>query len=120
MEYLYIISCPITNFVIYVGKTNNPRFRWGCHKRADGKHPIGLWCKAMISIGLHPIFKIHSEFEFLHNEEDLLIDHYRSLGMATFNRTTTWRGAKTRPYKRHFGYIQKKESVLWYRSLFRG
>lgn len=103
MEYVYTIRCPLTDFVVYVGKTKNLRHRFGCHKRASDKtSEVGRWCKAMLSIGLEPNFNIEREVEYVCQEEDLLIDFYRSIGMATFNRTTTYFGIKSRPYKRFF------------------
>ena len=119
-ECVYTISCPITGFVVYVDKTNNPRHRWSCHKNANGSSPVGKWCKAMISIGFMPVFKIAVELDvYVHDEEDILIDHYRGLGMATFNRTITVFGQKTKPYKTFFGKrIYSSAPPNYYRDLF--
>ena len=45
---------------------------------------IGYWCKAMISIGLTPVFKIECQYEILSvrnysSEEDFFIDKYKNI-----------------------------------------
>lgn len=71
---------------MYIGKSNNPRTRFGCHRRGDGYTLIGKWCKAMHSIGLNPIYKvIDMSYGDIHKMEMDYIFHFKYLGQAFFN-----------------------------------
>jgi|GEM_PF-7064325 len=123
-EYIYTVSCPLTGFVVYVGKSKNPNARLLQHCKS-AKSEVGKWINAIKYIQLEPVFNIiDSTYGNIFKMECYYIDYYRSKGMAIYNHTVTTWFDKTRPCKRYFNdyrYLNTysgKLPISYYKELF--
>lgn len=88
MIYIYTLSHPITKYVYYVGKTNNPHGRYNAHVTDFGKiTPNKYWIKSLVKNGMFPIMDIvdcigDEEWVFW---EKFYIDLYKSWGFELNN-----------------------------------
>lgn len=58
---VYVLLCPETKIVRYVGSTRQARSRKQCHTRqihAVPKTPVEAWTTQMVSAGTPPIFRV--------------------------------------------------------------
>ena len=89
--HIYVLKCPITNEVRYVGKTNNPSERYKNHlnKCRDGGTYKHNWINSLRKIGLKPIFEIIDEVDIKEwkEKEKYYIKHYRDEGCNLVNHT---------------------------------
>jgi len=86
VDYIYAIKCPITNTVVYVGRSCGWEYRKKCHFNPNGKTLVNRWYKAMCSIGHPPIFEvIDATYGDISILEQHYILYYRSIGQALFN-----------------------------------
>ena len=58
--YIYTLTDPRTNQIKYVGKTNNPyyRFRMHIHEAKNGNTYKQNWIKGLLKSNLEPVFEI--------------------------------------------------------------
>jgi len=90
-NYIYCLSHPITNEVVYIGKTKNPKNRYKNHCSKDKNHyatRLSMWKHHLFLDNLKPEFFIIDEFE---SEIDYWEIHYirlfRYLGVNLLNMT---------------------------------
>lgn len=83
--YFYVLKCPISNEVKYVGRTVNPNRRYRQHIYSGSgeghKNKKSAWIKSLLNKKLKPlmdIIEIHEiyEIDFIKNREIELIDEY--------------------------------------------
>jgi len=56
---VYILRCPMTRLVRYVGMTSNPKARAACHiTSCDGSSQKVAWIARLKYLGLKPLFEI--------------------------------------------------------------
>ena len=91
--YIYILLCPASQQVRYVGKTVNPRKRYNNHISPDNNYYVSRWIKKLKSKGLKPIFEIIDEitenWEFW---EQHYISLFKSWGYKLTNLTNGGEG----------------------------
>lgn len=59
MGYIYCLIDPRDWSVFYVGKSENPCFRYGQHCRGkSGSNPVELYRQELADVGLVPIFEV--------------------------------------------------------------
>lgn len=90
-NYIYCLSHPITNEVVYIGKTKNPKKRYKDHCRKDKNRyatKLSMWKHKLFLENLKPSFFIIDEFD---SEIDYWEKHYislfRYLGVNLLNMT---------------------------------
>lgn len=89
--FIYILKCPITDEVRYVGKTNNPNERYKNHLNklhGEGTHKRN-WINSLRNKGLKPIFEIIDvvDIEEWKEKEKYYIKYYRDAGCNLVNYT---------------------------------
>lgn len=57
MIYIYAIICPITDNVVYIGKTSNIKSRFSAHLN-NKKTDVGNWIQELKNNNKLPVFKI--------------------------------------------------------------
>lgn len=106
--YIYVLKCPISKDIRYVGKTISPKRRYNCHlspKKATIKTPIGRWVKKLQKSGLRPIMEILETCESnWESREKYWILFYRGLGKKLCNLTEGGEGV--------CGILRSKETRL--------
>lgn len=89
--YIYIIKCPYTNEIKYVGKTNNPnrRSKNHCNQIKKNRTPINIWENKIITEGKRPIFEILEECdqEIWAEREMFWIKEFKDNGFLLLNST---------------------------------
>ena len=63
VNYIYTITNPKTNHVVYVGKTINPKERFGKHLSYKRDTKISRWIKEIKTQGVTPVFDIIDQTE---------------------------------------------------------
>ena len=82
--YIYVIKCPISHIVVYVGKSINPNFRYTQHSK--GRNPIAIWIRAMFRMGMSPKFElIDCTYGSATKLENQYIKYYSSINQAIHN-----------------------------------
>jgi hypothetical protein len=81
--FIYILKCPKTGDIRYVGKSNNPKHRYNAHMRTDNTascHKIN-WIQKLLKEGLKPELEILEEVseENWKERERYYISKYREL-----------------------------------------
>lgn len=97
--YIYVLKCPFTLIVKYVGKTNNPQLRWNQHK-SDSRTKIcklKSWIISLKRKNTLPIFEIidtcnSNEWK---TREMIWINKFKSDGIVLKNMTGGGDGATT-------------------------
>ena len=102
--YIYILTCPITNLVRYIGQTINPERRYAQHcylNNKNGKFHHLNWLKFLKNKNLKPIMTVIDETEInnLNFLEIFYIDLFKSWG---FDLTNTSRKEYFRVHRQHF------------------
>jgi hypothetical protein len=73
--YFYILKCPISNDVKYVGRSVNPEVRYRQHiysgKNEGHKDRKASWIKSLLNNGLKPIMEIIDKLEKYDNIEEV-------------------------------------------------
>jgi GIY-YIG catalytic domain-containing protein len=98
---VYVIVCPLTNKVMYVGQTHTPNARFQAHMYTN-KSAISFWVQEMLACGHEPIFKKVKVFKYPKREngslsiinmtnslmaaEKQIILKYSKIGQAIFNK----------------------------------
>lgn len=82
--YVYLIKCPISLNVVYIGVTYNVTYRYISH--CNGYTPVSIWAKSIRP--LKPIMEIVFEGDYGRacSEEGTLIKQYRNKNFILFNR----------------------------------
>lgn len=89
-RYIYILECPISSKVVYVGETSNINVRYNSHKwgNTTDSQAKKSWTNGLKEKGLSPIMKIVDEAETKRDaliKESQLIDKYLAEGLKLFN-----------------------------------
>lgn len=89
-RYIYLLKCPISSLVVYVGETININTRYNTHKWGGYSDSIDKkdWTKLLKSKNLRPIMEIVDEAETKREaliKESALIDSYLNKGVKLFN-----------------------------------
>lgn len=95
--YIYVIKCPTTNLVRYVGKTNNPKERFRKHL-CEKKHTKKCWwIYNLKQEGLKPLFEIIDECsqENWQEKERDYIRLFKSIGANLLNQLPGGEGGAT-------------------------
>lgn len=95
--YIYTLSCPITGFVKYVGKTVDPKTRLRKHITAKKQAATSKWIFSLKDRGLLPIFEIIDETD-LDNWQQMEIRYiklFKSFGAPILNHTIGGEGGNT-------------------------
>lgn len=90
LTYIYVMRCPTTDVVKYVGKTINPSYRFRKHLTEKHRNKKCLWVNSLLSRGLKPVFEIVEtvpSFGDWETAERNWIRHFRDLGQAFCNQT---------------------------------
>lgn len=91
--YIYTISCPITNQVVYVGKSLNWASTLERYRHNNGTNPVSHWINETRLIGLNPIIEIIDDsLEFDNNFKDDVEKaiYHRSLEKYWINQFIAW------------------------------
>jgi hypothetical protein len=116
INYIYTLSCPLTNHVKYVGKTTNPKQRKKEHNNSGGDHRNQeklTWMIGLKNIGLRPVFEIIEETtEAGDNEEMYWIGQFKAWGFVLFNKTSGGKGFACRHSKKTIENIKKIQSKI--------
>jgi len=103
--YIYMLLCPITNHIRYVGKTSNPKNRFYTHiseSKLRRTHKE-CWIFGLIQKNLKPILEILDEVEI--SEWEFWEKHYicliRSWGFNLVNSTKGGEGMSSEYMKKH-------------------
>lgn len=89
INYIYTISCPFTNHVVYVGITTRPEERFKQHCSKGSGSLISMWCLALKSIGSLPLYKIidnDSDGKCGYSKERNWIRYFKDRAQANFNK----------------------------------
>lgn len=89
-RYIYLLKCPISSLVVYVGETENINVRYNAHKwgQSFDSEDKKKWTRLLKSKNLIPIMEIVDEAETKRKaliKESALIDSYLSNGVKLFN-----------------------------------
>ncbi len=89
VTYIYVLKCPKTNEVRYVGKSNNPKRRYCGHMRTDKtacSYKIN-WVQSLLKQGLKPVLKIIREvpIDEWKDWEKYYIEYYKDKGCKLTN-----------------------------------
>jgi hypothetical protein len=97
MVFIYSISCPITGFVKYIGKTKNPKERFRKHLSAKLKTAGSKWIFSLKEKSLLPIFEIIDEVQIKdwQDKEQNYIRLFKSFGAPLLNHTIGGEGGNT-------------------------
>jgi group I intron endonuclease len=87
IAYIYVLICPKTGEVRYVGKTVNPKSRYAGHLSWKGHTHVSRWIHSLINDGLKPILDIVDlcTKENWIERERYWIAYYRELGRDLTN-----------------------------------
>jgi hypothetical protein len=87
--YFYVLRCPITNDVKYVGRSVNPSGRYRQHihsgKREGVKDRKAAWIKGLLNKNLKPILEIidklenYKDIEEVKRKEEFLILEFKKI-----------------------------------------
>jgi hypothetical protein len=103
MDFIYVLTCPKSGEVRYVGKTRNPKQRLGTHvsaARAGAKHWNARWIASLDASGLFPGFSVvhtvgaDSMWQVM---ERFFIAACRNMGMRLTNGTDGGEGVSLLP-----------------------
>jgi len=86
--FIYILSCPKSGDVMYVGKSNDPKGRFSKHKRMmDNNKLKNLWIGELKTENLTPVLTIIDEVSISNwsNMEKFYISKFRGIGCKLFN-----------------------------------
>jgi len=61
--FIYYLLDPLTGKIRYVGKTYDPKHRFGAHVRENGRSRKSNWVKSLISKGAKPVMEILEEVD---------------------------------------------------------
>jgi hypothetical protein len=85
--YFYVLKCPMTNDIKYVGRSVQPKVRYRQHihsgKKDGSKDRKGAWIKSLLDKDLKPIMEIidkienYKDIEDVKRREEFLILEYR-------------------------------------------
>lgn len=90
ITYIYVLKCPITDVVKYVGKTINIDKRLKSHINEKNNTLKCKWMIGLKSKGLLPVFEVIDEVGPLGDweaKEKHYISYYKSIGQAFCNQT---------------------------------
>lgn len=92
ITFIYVLRCPITNEIRYVGKTNNPLQRFKAHnnKARDVNTYKRNWINSLRKEGLKPVFEIIEEcsIDIWKEREKYWIEFYIKEGCKLTNYIT--------------------------------
>ena len=86
---VYVIKCPYTQSVLYVGQTANFKVRKIAHLTCTKTYsPIGLYMSYMRSIYVTPIIEVYkvTRSSALFNQEQIAMRYFRKLGVPLLNK----------------------------------
>ena len=85
--YVYTITCPIHNKVIYVGATLKPKRRMSQHLRGSNNSPVGEYEKGLASMGMKVRFDVIRKCRDLNMNviEKKMIRKYRKINPELLN-----------------------------------
>lgn len=85
--FIYVLKEPDTGEIRYVGKSDNPKQRFGLHLRNRGRSHKIHWIQNLLSKGLKPDLEIIDEVSFEEWEqwEVAWIEYFRELGSQLTN-----------------------------------
>ena len=78
-KYIYVLLCPDTGKVHYVGRTRIPGYRMGNHQSGYSTAPVDVWKRSLRSVGKRAVFRVIEklgpsqdtwQFEELHKERE--------------------------------------------------
>lgn len=85
--FIYVLKCPITGHVRYVGKTKNPTTRFRKHLTLKRAVPSSLWIQSLLKKGEKPVFEIIDEIsgnDWQERERKYIL-LFKSLGARLLN-----------------------------------
>ncbi len=92
--FIYLLRCPETNTIRYIGKANNPNKRYTEHMRKDrtaSTHKIN-WIQSLLNKGLKPVLEILKEVPM--NEWKMWEKYYIELYRKKFDLTNYTEGGE--------------------------
>ena len=114
MVFIYVLKCPDSGAVRYVGKTNNIKKRMSSHLSTRSRLRSSRWIQKLIASGKKPVIDVIEETFDWENRERYWIAFYRSSGCDLLNIDD---GGVVATYKhsknmRKFGFSRKFSRVV--------
>jgi predicted GIY-YIG superfamily endonuclease len=88
IHYIYILRCPQTNEIRYVGCTEHPKIRERNHCRHAVSNPntrVLMWVKSLREQGMRPVFEIIESSERAFQHEGDWVRTFRAQGCDLLN-----------------------------------
>lgn len=105
VHYVYLLKCPLTNEVKYVGVSMNPKVRFRAHLNEFGNKAKREWVQSLKSEGILPIMEIVDSCE-KRADVAALEDKYIKLYRKTIFNSKS-RNNFSPEY--HFNYVHKNK-----------
>lgn len=91
--YIYSLNCPVTDLVMYIGKSINPIVRYTCHISAGKKtnpwhiNTVNVWIASLRNKNQKPVLKIIQEFDYINDPcpETNWINYYSNVNPMLLN-----------------------------------
>lgn len=110
-NYIYALHCPIANTVRYIGKTNNPDYRFASHltsaKSGKYSHYTAKWLRKVLAAGLRPTMEILEELDDAEPWEE-----YERFYIQ-FGEEFGWRLTNTNPGGEGGGFVRAEDKAKW-------
>lgn len=112
--YIYILICPLTKQVRYVGKSNDPKRRLKDHmidfRNRQGEFAKTTWLLDLYTQNLKPDMEIAEEVDMSEwkEKEKYWIDYYKSMGCDLVNSKSGGNGLSVGNYQTF-----KKGNIPW-------